>query len=140
MYRSDLPLTGRTRLGPYLRPSLIVLCGLHLKRLGTLIAQGRMQALTIINQDQVVNHAQRGVSPCFWWLVREAFFFQTSEHPFHHRIIITVPLPTHTADHVGVPKLALILHTGILTATIRMMQQPRLRLALPDGHLQRLCD
>ena len=56
-----------------------------------------MQALTIIKHGQVVNHAQRSVSPCFWWLVREAFFFQTPKHPFHHRIIITIALPTHAA-------------------------------------------
>ena len=41
---------------------------------------------------QVINHAQHGISPCCWWLIHKAFVFQTPEHPFHHRMIITVAL------------------------------------------------
>ena len=97
-----------------------------------------MEALTIIKHDQVVNHAERGMSSRFGWLVREAFFFQASEHPFHDGIVITIAFPTHAADHLGGPELALILATRILTPSIRMMQQPWLGVSLPNGHLQGL--
>ena len=99
-----------------------------------------MQSLTIIKHHQVINHAQRGLGPCVGWLIREAFIFQTSEHSFHDRIVITIALPTHAAHHLGGLELPLILATGILTAAIRMMQQARLGLALADGHVQRACD
>ncbi len=97
-----------------------------------------MQSLTIIKHDQVINHAQRGLGPGVGWVLREAFFFQTPKHPFYDGIIITVALPTHTAHHLGIPALLLILRTGILTAAIRMMQQARRGLALSDGHVQGL--
>jgi len=99
-----------------------------------------MQPLTIIKHGQVVNHAERGVSPCCWGLIREALVFQTPEHPFHDRIVITIALPTHTAPHPGSSELSLILGTGILTAAIRVMQEAGCRLSLPDGHVQRSRD
>ena len=89
-----------------------------------------MQALAIVKHSEIVNDTERGVGPCFWGVVREAFFFQTPEHSFHNGIIITIALPTHAAHHPGGPELALLLGTGILTAAIRVMQQPGRGLAL----------
>jgi len=95
-----------------------------------------MQALTLVKHGEIVNAPERGVGPCFWWLVRAAFFFQTPEYPLHHRIIITIALPTHTAHHSRGLELALIVGTGILTAAIRVMQQAGRGLSLPHSYME----
>ena len=79
-----------------------------------------MQALTIVKHGEIVNDLECGMGPCCWGLVREAFFFQTTEHSFHNGILITITLSTHAADHPGGSELVLILGTRILAATIRV--------------------
>jgi hypothetical protein len=69
-----------------------------------------------------------------------AFLLQAADKPFHYGIIQTLTLAVHPTADPACGQQALIIMTGILTPTIRMVNQPRRGAPSAQGHAQRPLD
>ena len=66
----------------------------------------------------------------------DEFAFEAAPEAFHGGIVIAVAGSAHAGDDPGPHELLPVGGTGVLAATIRMMDQPRRWPALLQRHLQ----
>lgn len=63
--------------------------------------------------------------------------FQGAEEAFNRRVVEAVALAAHAADQAVAGQQRLMQCAGVLAAPVGVNNQPRCRLALHDGQLQR---
>ena len=93
-----------------------------------------MYPLAVIEHLNVV----KDIPPCFFAnsivFVKYSFHFKTAEKTFCNGIIPTVAFATHAANHLISFKQFLKIITTVLTAAIRVKNQPWCWFAMPDSH------
>src|SRR5512137_2872024 len=113
------------------RPRALVVSGAE-------IAIGRVNASGVVVGLDVVDADAPGVS-----LVPVAEFvgelcLHGAEEALHDGVVPAAALATHAADDSALLELGLVLGCCILTATVRVVNQPWRGLASVDGHRERL--
>ena len=71
---------------------------------------------------------------CGIMAMRRAFSLETAKKPFCHRIVQTITFSTHATADAMCNQQVLIIMTGLLTASIRMVDESSVRLSDQEGH------
>jgi hypothetical protein len=103
---------------------------------GSYISQRRMAALTIIKYFNVVKNVSPSFSACSIFETIYPFRLQGVEEALHWSIVPTVALTAHTANKVVSLEFVLIVFTGILAASVRVMDDPIGLWIIADSHRQ----
>ena len=99
-----------------------------------------MIADAIVEDLDVFQDIQPGLIAGGVGLVKYQFSFEGAEETFDWGIVITIPLAAHTTKHLVFGQQGLIIVTGILAASVGMMEQSRRGLSGINGHLQGVDD
>src|SRR3990172_3630791 len=99
------------------------------------IPQGRVATCAVVEAFDVSEDVGLGFNPGMVILKVDLLTFQGAEETLHRGVVITITCVTHADLHAVSRQQALVSHTGILTAAIRMMQQTCGRSAVLHGHL-----
>ena len=95
-----------------------------------------MQALPVVEDLQVVKNTRSCLLDGLKVVVLDTFGFERGEKTLHQRIVVQVPLPTHTEHYPVTLQESPIAPAGILTAAIGVMYEPGLGPATAQRHFQ----
>ena len=84
-----------------------------------------MPTLPIIEDLDELENIGGSVSSCSIISTMHPLPFERGEETFRHRVVVTIPLPTHAACDTLIPKQFLEIVAGILTAPIGVMNETR---------------
>ncbi len=84
-----------------------------------------MPTLSVIKDFDVLENIGPGFGPCPIVTPMDSFPFEQGKETFPHRIIITIPLPTHATRYSLVLENPLEVLAGILTPSIGVMNEAR---------------
>jgi len=93
-----------------------------------------MQTMAVIKHLDVMDHITSRVAPITVEHSGRPFGFQTVKETLRNSIIPAIALSTHTADRPIAFQKFLVITTGILTATVGVMNQSLSRLPPPISH------
>jgi hypothetical protein len=68
------------------------------------------------------------------------FSFEGPNEALHGGVIVAIALAAHTDLDASLSQQHLVTGTGVLTSSVRVMQQARLRMSTGQSHLQGLLD
>jgi hypothetical protein len=95
-----------------------------------------MSATLVIEHLDVIEQRHLGVTVTGKSL--SLLFLHGREEALHHRIVVAVAAATHAAGDTLAGEIRLVVFARVGAATIRVMQEPRIRAATRDRHLERL--
>lgn len=81
-----------------------------------------MQSLSIAKRLQVLKDRLPSLRPALKGLPVHALTFQRAEEVLHEPVVVTIPFPAHTHHDAITHQQLAVVGSGILAATIRMMQ------------------
>src|SRR5215813_13080009 len=105
-----------------------------LKLFGRDVTKRRMEALAIVEAFQIGKDDGSGLGAGFELITIHAFGFEFTPDTLHWRVIEAVVGTRQTNLNAKAGKNGLILSTAILSTSVRMVQQPGLRLASQQRH------
>src|SRR2546428_13948050 len=104
---------------------------------GTHIAERWMQPLAIVKHlDKLKDVALRLVTGVKRAVMHQ-LILQRAKEALSHGVVVAVPAATHAGDHAMLGHDLPIARRRILTTLVRMMNEPRPRPAVRQGHRQR---
>ncbi len=106
----------------------------------TQIAQRRMTAFAIVKHFDVLKDRPLRLLTALIGVPVRPLAFERTEKRLHGRVIVAIPFAAHAHHDPCLGQLGLIGATGILAATIRMMQQTTAGMSAHQGHVQGLLD
>lgn len=104
----------------------------------TEIAQRRMTAFAIVKHFDVLKDRPLRQLTALIGVPVGPLAFERTEKRLHGRIVIAIPFAAHAHLDSLLAQQGLIIPTGILTATIGMMQQSCLWMPADESHVQGL--
>jgi len=94
-----------------------------LESTGAQVAEGRMPALTVVEQLDVFEHRAAGLGGCGPTSLVGQFKFARGEEAFRHRVVPAVATAAHAAQDSMSGQQLLIFVAGVLAAAVRVVQQ-----------------
>lgn len=96
-----------------------------------------MEPLTIVEPLDKGKDLPTRFIPGVTEVMVDKLILERAEEAFRHRIVITVPSPTHARRGAVFEELLLIGATTVLGPLVGVINQPRTELALVDRHRER---
>src|SRR4029450_2571204 len=108
--------------------------------IGTDIAQIRVLPQAVVEHFDGSTHIAFGCMTGCVLAMPGPLPLEAAKDSLHHRMIQTISLATHTPADAVLREQLLVRGTRILTATVRMMDQPDWGLPPPSSHHQSMLD
>ncbi len=112
-------------------------CQLLLEGIGWQVAQFGVQPHAVVKAHDVVGDVHHGLGVVGVVALPGPFRLEAQEEALHHRVVPAVALAAHAADQAVASQQRLMQRAGVLATPVGVNNQPRCRLALHDGQLQR---
>src|SRR5262245_10324023 len=110
-------------------------CRVHLFKLfGRDVAKRRMEPLAVVEAFQIGKNDASGLGPRFEVIAVQAFGFEFTPVTLHCRMTEAVIGTRETDFNPKASKNGLILGTGVLSTSVRMVQQPSFGLTGQQCH------
>src|SRR5215469_13297410 len=93
-----------------------------------------MQPLSIVKHFQILKDRAPSLLPGLIGLTIHTFGLQGAIETLHQGVVVAIGFVAHAHHNAKVGQKGAIVLRGILTATIRVMQESRLRMTTRKGH------
>src|SRR5437867_4520581 len=110
-------------------------CALNL--LWCAIAERLVNAFPVVEQLDIIEDGRSGVVSCGEVAVVDEFVLEAGEEALRHRVVIRALPATHAGSDAAGTQLLPVAACAIWRTAIRVMNQPRRRLALDERHGER---
>lgn len=99
-----------------------------------------MKATSVVKAFDIVEKLQTSLLDGGGLLVRKALGFERGHEAFHQGVVVAIGLTTHSGSDADTSQEQAKWLAGILNASIRMVQEPRIRAAISPSSLQGFCN
>lgn len=93
-----------------------------------------MESPAVVEHFDIIDHVLFGFLPCGITTMLGLIALEASKEALGDGIVPAVAFAAHAADHAVFRQQCLIVLAGILTASIRMVDQSSVRLSDQEGH------
>jgi hypothetical protein len=107
---------------------------------GRMVLQGAMGALAVVKHFDVIEDFPAGSGAGVKGTAIDQIQFEGGPEAFHGGVVIAITPSAHGSDDSGLMEGPAVITAGVLDATIGMQDQANWRMAMGQGHGQRLQD